>query len=346
MAIDTTRFKLDENPLTDPRSLGVSVVLHLVFVGVASLTILQASVPKAIDAGIKVMRGELGPVDNRAEERDPTSGAGGGAPGEIGGVGGMEFVSSSEVNDAGGASRDPADALISEILPSGQPQPNVQQPGAGGAGTGQGAIPGSGTGGGGGSGGGSGGGIGRSIGPGTQFFGTRDHANSFAYVIDCSGSMGPPRNPLDVAKRELLASLNQLPPDVEFCVVFYNSLPHVLSDPRGRKGLMTATTANKVRVQNQLQNVLADGGSDHMGALRSALSLKPEVLFFLTDADLMKDREVNEILREVGPTRIQAIELGHGTDLGQVTPLRRLANTTGGTYRYIDVRQLPRTGDS
>ena len=55
--------------------------------------------------------------------------------------------------------------------------------------TGQGLIPGSGSGGGGGAGGGSGGGAGRGIGPGTQFFGARDHAHSFAYVIDCSGSM-------------------------------------------------------------------------------------------------------------------------------------------------------------
>jgi hypothetical protein len=196
-------------------------------------------------------------------------------------------------------------------------------------------------GGGGGSGGGSGGGVGRNIGPGTQFFGARDHAHSFAYVIDCSGSMAS-RNSLDVAKRELLASLNQLPPDTQFAVIFYNLQAHLLSDPQGRKGLMTATVANKARVQAQLATILPDGGKNQYNALRPDLKKKPVVVFFLTDADLMTNSDVNEVLAEVGTARIQAVEFGRGTSLGYGTPLRRLATTTGGSYRYIDVSQFPR----
>ena len=45
-------------------------------------------------------------------------------------------------------------------------------------------------------------------GPGTQFR-RRDHAYLFVYLIDCSGSMAT-HNSLDVAKRETLASINQL----------------------------------------------------------------------------------------------------------------------------------------
>ncbi|MFO0889251.1 MAG: hypothetical protein U0790_08945 [Isosphaeraceae bacterium] len=40
---------------------------------------------------------------------------------------------------------------------------------------------------------------------------------------------------------------------------------------------------------------------------------------------------------------IQAVEFGPGPDLGQNTPLHRLATTTGGTYRYIDVSRFPRS---
>jgi hypothetical protein len=79
-----------------------------------------------------------------------------------------------------------------------------------------------------------------------------------------------------------------------------------------------------------------------MTALRVALQLKPEVIFFLTDADLMSNKDVNEILAEAGTTRIQAIEFGRGTSLGQRTPLDRLATTTGGSYLYIDVSRFPR----
>jgi hypothetical protein len=99
---------------------------------------------------------------------------------------------------------------------------------------------------------------------------------------------------------------------------------------------MPATTVNKVRVQAQLLTVAPDGGTDHMGALRTALGLKP-------DADLMNDNDVNAILAEAQGTRIQAVEFGSGTDLGMQRPLRRLATTTGGTYRYIDVTGFPRS---
>ena len=67
------------------------------------------------------------------------------------------------------------------------------------------------------------------------------------------------------------------------------------------------------------------------------------MIFFLTDADLMTNGDVNEILAEVGTTRIQAVEFGRGINLGERTPLRRLATTTGGAYLYIDVSQFPRS---
>jgi hypothetical protein len=153
------------------------------------------------------------------------------------------------------------------------------------------------------------------------------------------------RNSLEVAKAELLASLNQLPPDAEVSVIFYNLTPKLLTDPEGRKGLMPATAANKARIKTQLAAVLPDGGTDHMSALRAALVLKPEVIFFLTDADLMTNGDVNEILAEAGSTRIQAVEFGRGINLGERTPLRRLATTTGGSYLYIDVSQFPRSAE-
>jgi len=172
--------------------------------------------------------------------------------------------------------------------------------------------------------------------------GARDHAASFAYVIDCSGSMAT-RGSLDIAKRELMASLNQLAPDAHFAVIFYNLHATVFTDPVGRRGLMTATVANKGRVGVQLSHVVPDGGTDHMLALRAAFELKPEVIFFLTDADLMSQSDVTSLLNDAGTTRIQAVEFGRGVELIAENPLRRLSTSTGGTYRYIDVTRFPRT---
>ncbi len=317
------------------------MVFHGLLVLLAWLAVLNVARPVA-EPTAKPIRAEIGPVDNRA---DPTTvaGEGGGSPGEMGGLSKIPMTSPDERTSVAASSRDPADALLAEILPNSQPLgPEALQKALPGPQTiGQGLIPGSGSGGGGGSGGGSGGGIGRGIGPGTQFFGARDHAHSFAYVIDCSGSMAA-RNSLDIAKHELLASLNQLPPDAEFAVVFYNLNARMLTDLQGRKGLMAATVGNKRRIQAQLATILPDGGTDHMAALRAALALKPEVIFFLTDADLMTNSDVDQILSEAGTTRIQAVEFGRGANLGERTPLRRLAATTGGAYLYIDVSQFPR----
>jgi hypothetical protein len=330
-----------ETPMTDPRSLGSSALVHLLLLLAASLMVMRVAMPGLAERPTAI-RGELEPVDNRAE-KGKAAGQGGGSPGEIGGLGSVAFVAPASGSNPRGPGLDPAaDALLNDILPSTVQKSAevVQRALPGPQTTGIGLVPGSGTGGGGGSGGGSGGGHGRGIGPGTEFFGAREHGRSFAYVIDCSGSMAT-RNSLEVAKRELLASLSQLPPDARFAVIFYNLRARVFADPNGQQGLMPATAGNKTRVEDQLKMVSADGGTDHMLALKTALGLKPEVVFFLTDADLITNNDVNEILVDAGNIRIQAVEFGRGSDLGTQTPLRRLASTTGGTYRYIDVTKFP-----
>lgn len=333
---------LGETPLTDPRSLASSAILHAVLLVAASFTVYSAVRPSASETRA-VLRGEIEPVDNRANKT--VSGEGGGSPGELGGLGSVAFLAPASGDTPQGAGLDPAaDALLSEILPTTvqKPPEDLKRALPGPQTTGLGLVPGAGAGGGGGSGSGSGGGVGRGTGPGTEFFGAKEHGRSFAYVIDCSGSMAT-RNSLEVAKRELLASLNQLPPDVFFSVIFYNLKPRVFTDPRGQEGLMPATAGNKARVQTQLQTIVPEGGTDHMLALRAALALKPEVVFFLTDADLMTNNDVTEILAEAGGSRIQTLEFGRGSDLGLETPLRRLATSTGSTYRHIDVTQFPRS---
>lgn len=336
-------FRITESPLTDPRSLGGSALFHAALFAIASLSVLSIALPRGEESEPRrMLTGNLEPaVDNRVK----TPGEGGGAPGELGGLGTEVFRISSDGPDPSGGTRTAAaDALLSDILPDTTPKPSdsVERALPGPETLGLGALPGTGAGGGGGSGGGSGGGVGSGIGPGTEFFGAREHGRSFAYVIDCSGSMAL-RNSLDVAKRELLASLDRLPSDVQFMVVFYSDDAKVLADAHGRKGMMPATAVNKARVRTQLAQIPPFGGTDHKTALTAAFQAKPEVIFFLTDADMLPNSDVDEILKNAGKSRIQAVEFGGGPDLGHRTPLRRLATTSGGTYRYIDVHKFPRT---
>jgi hypothetical protein len=182
-------------------------------------------------------------------------------------------------------------------------------------------------------------GIGKGIGPGTEFFGAEDRASSFAFVIDCSGSMSHLHS-LQIAKAELTHSLDRLPPDARFGVIFYNIQPTVFPDPEGRPSLMSATQESKSRVHDQLAAIGPGGGTDHARALRAAIALKPEVIFFLTDADRIDVQDLKDIRSEAGPIRIQAVEFGDGPSSGAASALRDLATATGGSFRHIDVSAI------
>ena len=262
---------------------------------------------------------------------------------EIGSPAALETVAPASGGAAGRAA--PSDALLAEILPTPVNSEAVQQALPGPQTSGMGLVPGPGAGGGGGggSGGGVGGGVGRGVGPGTEFFGAREHAHSFVYVIDCSGSMAT-RSSLEIAKRELISSLEQLPPDAQFGVIFYNLRATVFSDPTGRKGLMAATRWQQGAGRHPaLPDLPRRRDRAAWVPSAAALTLKPEVIFFLTDGDNLTRNDVAVLLTETGPVRIQTVEFGRGLDLGfESNPLRRLATQTGGTYRYIDVTSFPR----
>ena len=328
----TSWWPFARSPLTDPRSLTSSLLIHALILVIASFAAFRVIGVVEPAKPNPAMIGEVDPIDNRAPSVE-----GGGGAGELGGEA-AEVAVESGVPDR--PTRDAAaDELLSEVLPrrpGAEPGPQVL-PGPSTSGIG--LMPGPGTGGGGGSGGGSNLGTGTGTGPGTEFFGVRDRAGSYAYVIDCSGSMSA-RDSLEVAKRELLASLGRLPPDGLFGVVFYNLSANVFTNPQGRQAMMPATPASKERVRTLLQGIQPYGGTDHMQAIQAALKLRPEVIFFLTDADLMTRQDVSQIRALLGKTRIQVVEFGVTGSLGDSAPLQALARESGGSYRYIDVRSF------
>jgi hypothetical protein len=336
--MSTVRPYFGQSPLTDPRSVLISLLLNGALLLGASLWALGIVMPQDETVTPHVLRGDVESTDNRAIPVD----SGGGAAGELGGEG-VEL--SADRMTPAPPTRDPAaEALLSEVLPTKVKAQLSPRSLPGPSTSGLGILSGPGSGGGGGEGKGSGGGKGNGLGPGTDFFGLRDRAGSFAYVIDCSGSMDlrlsnvPGKIVLDVAKSELLASLDQLPGDVKFGVIFYNQNARVFTDPAGRADLMTATGTNKARVRAQLEQIGPYGGTDHVLAFRSALKMKPEVIFFLTDADWMARTDAMDIRREAGKTRILAVEFGIGPAIRSSAPLRWLAEETGGSYKYIDTR--------
>jgi hypothetical protein len=170
----------------------------------------------------------------------------------------------------------------------------------------------------------------------TAFFQVVAHGRSVVYVIDRSASMGPSGG-LAVAKRELLASLGQLPPETRFQVLAYNrtAAPMPIN---GHTGLLGASAENKRQAALLIEGLDAEGGTEHLPALKHALALQPDVIYWLTDADDFHIEQVRIVTGlNHGRTVIHAIVLTTGRQQQDEQSLARLAQANRGEYREVSL---------
>ena len=175
---------------------------------------------------------------------------------------------------------------------------------------------------------GNGGGLGGCFSAGTQ-------VRSVVYVLDRSASMGP-GGLLAAAVRELCASLERLPAATRFQVIVYHDQPEVLL--AGRAELVAASAANVAHAAQLLNALRAEGSTSHLPALRLAISLAPEAIYLLTDADDLIDadrREVTHINRS--RAIIHTIELNTANRARPDMPLLVLARENRGRYQAVDL---------
>ena len=120
----------------------------------------------------------------------------------------------------------------------------------------------------------------------TSLFGLVGEGYKFVYVFDRSGSMGGSgRNSLKAVKAQLLESLKNLDTVHQFQLIFYNERP-VIFNPSGTPNrLAFATQQNKQRAARFMETIKADGGTGHEEAIKLAIHMRPDVIFFLTDGD-------------------------------------------------------------
>lgn len=163
-------------------------------------------------------------------------------------------------------------------------------------------------------------------------------ARNVVYVIDRSLSMGL-SGALAVAKRELLDGIDALPADARFGVLLYNRQAEPLS-PGGQTGLLPATETNRAAVARLVEEVRAEGGTDHLAALRRAVAMGADVIFFVTDADEMTAEQVRNVtLLNRNRAAIHAVELNNDGERRDETPLKLLARLNGGTHRVVPVNR-------
>jgi hypothetical protein len=171
---------------------------------------------------------------------------------------------------------------------------------------------------------------------GPRFFQAESMGQAVVYVIDRSNSMALSGG-LEAARRELLASLDRLPESARFQVILYNRAAEPLCIG-GQTGLVEVTTTNKQEVAALLKEFPAEGGTDHLKALKKALSLGPDTVFFLTDADDLTDRLVGEVTRinhvhNRDGAAIHVIELNDANRDRPEMPLHVLARLNRGSYQ-------------
>ncbi len=180
----------------------------------------------------------------------------------------------------------------------------------------------------------------------TTVFGIEGEGTRFLYVFDRSDSMnGYGGKPLLAAKSELLKSLDSLGPAHQFQIIFYNDSPLPFGGTgSGSPSLYRGENQSKDAAKRFVRNVVAVGGTRHIDALRLALRMGPDVVFFLTDADAapsLRDLEnLSERADRIGAT-IHAIQFGAGPNQRSGGWISGLASRSAGKYRYIDVTQLP-----
>ncbi len=319
--VSCTVAKFEKKALTlttAPLAIADDIPVPAGDLGVEQAQFVAADIPVAMNVGKSVDVSDVVTADFSAAQGD-------GAEDPLSGAGGQLDVLPSDLG-----------TLMSGNGPSGPGEPGAGLAGSGGPGTGRA--------GGGRRGGGSGSGGG---GPNsTVFFGTKSKGSRFVFVIDNSNSMKGGR--LDMARAELLRTVESLSPKQSFYVIFVSDQTYPMFFPRPELDMVPATGANVKQLAAWLPNaVLASGKNRELiKAMDMAVALRPDAIYLLWDGDLKYSesvrRDVMAHLTAPNPANFTVHTIGFNiTSLDSEQNLAMIAQAHGGIYRRVDLPGAP-----
>jgi hypothetical protein len=173
-----------------------------------------------------------------------------------------------------------------------------------------------------------------------NLFGIDAKGDKIVYVFDRSESMGEAGGkPIREAKKQLVASVNDLDQRSQFYLIFYNDQTRLADLGTARGHLVWATPANKRQAEEVVSNIQAGGGTDHMAALTAALRLQPDVIFLMTDGEAQDDPTPEDLKRidhmNGGSAQINVIQFA-GTPRPD-SSLVTLAKQNRGKHVFVDI---------
>ncbi len=178
-------------------------------------------------------------------------------------------------------------------------------------------------------------------GQGISFFSCRSSERRICFLVDCSGSMRGLWGPV---KAELIRSIQSLPADEYFSIVFFGD--NGIVEFAGGK-LVRASAKAKERAKTFVKSVEPAGGTNALAGFETAVKIRdaasnaPDVIFFLTDGfELMgKDSRAFELsvlgLVQDRLPNVRINTMGFWPDAEDRRLLKSIAGLTGGEFVII-----------
>jgi hypothetical protein len=162
-----------------------------------------------------------------------------------------------------------------------------------------------------------------------EFFEVKSRADSVAFVVDCSASMQGGR--FARALEQLIKSVDQLAPDQQFFVVFFDQgvVPLFPGEPAQ---LATAEPSEKARFLKQVKSVGVGSGTNPESSLELAIGLNPDIIYLLSDGEFAPPR--SEIVESLKRQQIKVQTIAFETTSGRQM-LLDIAAETGGTFCFV-----------
>lgn len=182
-----------------------------------------------------------------------------------------------------------------------------------------------------------------------MFFGASASGRTFVFILDVSGSMNARQGGrFTRARDELVASISKLDESQSFYVFLFNWSTFPMFGPALNPGKPIAATRENVdQLRAWLYTIVPDSGTDPRQAISIAAQMAPDAIFLLSDGrfntppytDLSlgwdsSDKTVFSLVAHPEMPRIPIHSIAF-EDQGAAAGMSRLAEITGGEYRFI-----------